>query len=118
MKFLRLILTFSLVLNLGTQAVIACDMKACKISKKATSCCKKEVLKQTECCCTKMKCKIVKKYNEALPSVTHMTTEIQFEYLLMQNVVAIMNEVILSRFLATYSHWANPPSKINIPLLT
>ena len=118
MKLLRFILIFSLIVNLGTQAAISCDMKACKISKKATSCCKKEVLKQTECCCTKMKCKIATKYNDALPSVTHMTIQIQFEYLPMQDVVAIMNEAILSRFLATYSHWANPPSKINIPLLT
>ena len=117
MKFLRLILTFSLVLNLGTQAVIACDMKACKISKKIAPCCKKEVVQQSECCCTKMKCKVTEKYNDVLLPITHRTIVIQYEYLVIQDVFTITNQAIIHHFLPTYFHLANPPSKNNIPLL-
>jgi hypothetical protein len=93
-------------------------MKACKISKKVISCCKKEALQQAECCCAKMKCKIPTKENDALPPVIFLTIEMQYEYLPTQDTVTIMNAVIGSRFLDIYCHWANRPSKNNIPLLT
>ena len=118
MKFLRFILIFSLVLNLGTQAVILCDMKACKISKKVTICCKKEAVQQTECCCAQMKCKTTLLYNDVLPPLVHKGTSIQYEYLATQDVLTIINKVVPRCFSATYFHWANPPSKNNIPLLT
>jgi len=118
MKFLRFILIFSLVLNLGTQAVILCDMKACKISKKVTICCKKEAVQQTECCCAQMKCKTTPLYNDVLPPLVYKGTSIQYEYLAMQNVVLIINKTIPFLFSTKYFHRANPPSKNNIPLLT
>ncbi|MBC8311970.1 MAG: hypothetical protein H8E72_06660 [Candidatus Marinimicrobia bacterium] len=118
MKFLRFILTFSLILNLGTQAAISCDMKACKISKKVTSCCKKEMAQQTECCCAKMKCKTTKRYNDVFPPVVESTNSLQYEHLAIQDVITTIKHVIPFQFSATYFHWANPPSKNNIPLLT
>ena len=93
MKFLRLILTFSLILNLGTQAAISCDMKACKISKKVVSCCKKEAGQQIECCCAKMKCKTPTKYNDVLPPVVQTPISLQCEYLSIQQVFVTVNKV-------------------------
>ena len=118
MNFLRLILTFSLILNLGTQAAISCDMKACKISKKVVSCCKKEAVQQIECCCAKMKCKTTTKYNDVLPPVIQTSILLQYEYLAIQEVFSTVNKVIPFYFSATYFRWANPSSKNNIPLLT
>ena len=118
MKFLRFILTFSLILNLGMQAAISCDMKACKISKKVASCCKKETAQQSECCCAKMKCKTTTKYNDVLPPVIQTSILLQYEYLAIQEVFSTVNKIIPFYFSATYFRWANPPSKNNIPLLT
>ena len=118
MKLLRFILTFSLIVNLGTQAAISCDMESCKIAKKVASCCKKETAEQTECCCTKMKCKTTTKYNDVLPPVAQTTTLLQYEYLSIQEVFSTVNKIIPFCFSATYFRWANPPSINNIPLLT
>ena len=118
MKFLRFILTFSLILNLSTQAAISCDMKACKISKKVVSCCKKEADQQIECCCAKMKCKTTTKYNDVLPPVVQNAISLQYEFLQIQDLLVTFNQVIPFRFSTTYFQWANPPSKNNIPLLT
>ena len=118
MKLLRFILTFSLILNLGTQAAISCDMKACKISKKVASCCKKDATQQTECCCAKMKCKTTTKYNDVLPPVVQNAISLQYEFLQIQDLLVTFNQVIPFRFSTTYFQWANPPLKNNIPLLT
>ena len=118
MKLLRFILTFSLILNLGTQAAISCDMKACKISKKVASCCKKETAQQTECCCAKMQCKTTTKYNDVLPPIVQSNNFIQYEYLTIQDFLLTFNQVIPFCYATTYFQWANPPSKNNIPLLT
>ena len=118
MEFIRLILTFSLILNLGTQAAISCDMKFCKISKKAASCCKKEIAQQVECCCAKMKCKTTTKYNDVLPPAIQTSIFLQYEYLTIEEVLTTVYKIIPSCFSATYFRWANPPSKNNIPLLT
>ena len=117
MNFLRLILIFSLIFNLGTQAAISCDMKACKISKKAASCCKKKTAQQSECCCAKMKCKTTTKYDDVLPPVIQTSILLQYEYLAIQEIFSTVNEVILFYFSATYFGWVNPPLKNNIPLL-
>ncbi|MBT7377034.1 MAG: hypothetical protein HN820_02630 [Candidatus Marinimicrobia bacterium] len=118
MKLFRFILTFSLILNLGTQAAISCDMKACKISKKVASCCKKETTQQVECCCAKMKCKTTTKYNDVLVPVVDSAISFQYWNLATQDVMTPINQIIPFRFSATYFHWANPPTKNNIPLLT
>ena len=118
MKFLKFILIFSLILNLGTQAAISCDMKACKISKKVDSCCKKETAQQSGCCCAKMKCKTTTKYSDVLPPVIQTSILLQYEYLAIQEVFSTVNKVIPFYFSATYFRWANPSSKNNIPLLT
>ena len=118
MKFLRFILTFSLVLNLSTQAAISCDMKFCKVSKKAASCCKKEADQQIECCCAKMQCKTTTKHNDVLPPVVQNAILLQYEFLQIQDLLVTFNQVIPFYFSATYFRWANPPSKNNIPLLT
>ena len=118
MKLLRFILTFSLMLNLGTQAAISCDMKACKISKKVASCCKKDATQQTECCCAKMKCKTTTKFNDVLPPVVQNSISLQYEFLQIQDLLVTINQVIPPRLSATYFYRANPPSKNNIPLLT
>ena len=106
------------MLSLGTQAAISCDMKACKLSKKVASCCKKETAQQSECCCTKMQCKATTKYNDVLSPVIQTSILLQYEYLATQDVLTIINKVVPRCFSATYFHWANPPSKNNIPLLT
>jgi hypothetical protein len=118
MKLLRFILTFSLILNLGTPAAIPCDMKACKISKKVASCCKKESAQQMECCCAKMKCKTTTKYNDVLPPSVQNSISLQYEFLQIHNLLVNFDQVSLIRFSATYYQWANPPSKNNVPLLT
>ena len=86
MQLLKFILTFSLILNLGTQASISCDMEGCKISKKGASCCKKETTQQSECCCAKMQCKTTRKYNDVLPPIVQISISFQYEYLLIQDV--------------------------------
>ena len=106
------------MLNLGTQAAISCNMKTCKLSKKISSCCKKEVSQQSECCCAKMKCKTTTKYNDVLPPVVQNSISLQNEFLQIKNLLVIFDKAISSRFSATYFHLANPPSKNNIPLLT
>ena len=106
------------MLNLGTQAAISCNMKTCKLSKKISSCCKKEASQQTECCCAKMKCKTTTKYNDVLPPVVQNSISLQNELLQIKNLLVIFDKAISFRFSATYLHWANPPSKNNIPLLT
>ena len=116
--FLRFILTFSLILNLSIQAAISCDMKACKISKKVVSCCKKEADQQIECCCAKMQCKTTTKHNDVLPPIAQNEISLQYEFLQIQDLLVTFNQVIPFRFSTTYSQWANPPSKDNIPLLT
>ena len=118
MKLLRFILITSLILNLGTQAVISCNMKTCKLSKKVSSCCKKEASQQTECCCSKMECKTTTKYNDVLPPVVQNSISLQNEFLQIKNLLVNFDEAIFFRFSATYFHWANPHSKNNIPLLT
>jgi hypothetical protein len=118
MKLLRFILTISLMLNLGTQAAISCNMKTCKLSKKISSCCKKEASQQTECCCAKMKCKTTTKYNDVLPPVVQNSISLQNELLQIKNLLVIFDQAISFRFSPTYFHLANPPSKNNIPLLT
>jgi hypothetical protein len=118
MKLLRFILTFSLMLNLGTQAAISCDMKACKISKKVASCCKKDATQQTECCCAKMKCKTTAKFNDVLPPLVQNSISLQYEFLQIQNLLVNFDDLISFRFSAKYFHWANSPSQNNIPLLT
>ena len=92
MKFLRFILTFSLVLNLVTQASTPCDMKACKVSKKVTTCCKKETVQTIECCCAKMKCKTVIKYNDVQALSSHKTLSTQHNYLVLQDFFIIINK--------------------------
>ena len=106
------------MLNLGTQAAISCDMKVCKISKKVASCCKKYTTQKTECCCAKMKCKTTTKYNDVVLPVVQTFISTQCEYLKIQDNLELFNQVIPFRFSVTYFHWANPPSKNNIPLLT
>ena len=118
MIFLRFILTFSLIVNLGTQAAISCDKKFCKISKRVASCCKKEAEKQIECCCAKMQCKTTTKYNDVLPPVVKNAILLQYEFFQIQDLLATFNQVIPFRFSTTYFQWENPPSKNNIPLLT
>ena len=118
MKFLRYIIIFSLILNLGTQAALPCDMKSCKISNKVISCCKKEAIQQSECCCAKMECKTTTKYNDELPPVSKLSISLQFEYLFPQKVLGAANKTFPFNFSFIYFHWANPPSKNNIPLLT
>ena len=118
MKFLRFILTFSLVFNLLTQASSQCDMKACKVSKKAITCCKKETAPIIECCCAKMKCKTTIKYNDVLPFWGYNTISIEHDYLPIQDTILIINKVTSFLFSTEYFNRANPPSKNNIPLLT
>jgi len=118
MIFLRLILIFSLMLSLGTQAAISCDMKACKLSKKVASCCKKETAQQSECCCTKMQCKATTKYNDVLLPVIQTSILLQYEYLAIQEVFSTVKKIIPFCFSAIYVRWVKPPSKNNIPLLT
>ena len=117
MKILTFILTLSFVLNLSTKAAISCNTKACKISNKTSICYKKEVLRQTECCCSKMKCKISTKYNEVPPPVDNMAISIQYEHLPLQNVLPIIDKLTPFGFSATFFYFANPPSKNNSPLL-
>ena len=118
MKFLRFILTFSLVFNLVTQASIPCDMKSCKVSKKATTCCKKETAQKIECCCAAMKCKITTSYNDAPGLVGYKTISVKYDYLVKQDVTLIINKAIPFLFSTKYFYWANPPSQNNIPSLT
>ena len=118
MKFLRFILTFSVLFNLLTQASSQCDMKACKVSKEVITCCKKETAQKIECCCVEMKCKTTIKYNDMLPFWGYKVISIQHDYLSIQNAGLIINKANPFLFSTKYFHWANPPSKNNIPLLT
>ena len=93
MNFLRFILTFSLVFNLVTQASIPCDMKACKVPKKLTTCCKKETVQKIECCCAKMECESIINYNDKLALIGNKTISIQYDYLVIQDVVFIIDKV-------------------------
>jgi len=119
MKFLEFILIFSLILNSNMQVDIPCDMKFCNLSKKVASCCKKEVIQRSKCCCAKMTCKITTKYNDALLlPIEKLSISFESKYLSSQQAFATVNKAVSFCFLAMYFHRVNPSSKNNIPLLT